>query len=139
MMIDRVEADVAEPGPQPGDADDDIIVVHMIGDPSKGPVLLACGPEPVCRPIFRDIIRLPSLPWLTGALMLGYVGDVGKGERSRFDCEPFRNPDFDETLYLDFLGRGAEARKAYRRQAYWSLLRKMTEIGMISGRGVPRS
>ncbi|HSF95365.1 MAG TPA: hypothetical protein VLA52_10095 [Thermohalobaculum sp.] len=127
----------ANSGENIGAVPDDVVVVLRIGGELKGPVLLVCGREPICRPIFKKIITLPSLPWLSGTLMLGYIGDFEGTGHSAYECEPFRNPTFDESLFLDFHENGGRSHARYCQHAYWAILRKMTQIGMISGRGVP--
>ena len=124
-------------GGSPGLSPDDIVVALRIGGQLTGPVLLVCGREAICRPVFGRLIRLPSLPRLTGTLLLAYIGGFDAAGQSPYQSEPLLNPRFDEALFFDYHGGGSTARTRFERTAYWAILRKMTAIGMISGRGVP--
>jgi len=102
-----------------------------------GPFLLVCGRGAICNPAFERIMELPSLPWLRGTLVLSYIGQVDVAGRSQLSPGANAAARCDATLFLDFMGDHEGARIAYADEAYWTILRKMTELGMIAGRGVP--
>jgi hypothetical protein len=130
----------APQGANPLQPDDAIVVVMRLRGQSPGPTLLVCGREAVCRPIFGQIMRLPSLPWLSGTLLLGYVGEFQAAQpQPENPPKTGDEPSFDDALFLEYAGEGDAAPRSYRRKAYWTILRKMAAIGMISGRGVPQS
>jgi len=120
--------------------EDEILVVLRLRGRSSGPTLLVCGREAFCRPIYGRLMRVPSLPRLSGTLVLGYLGEREAAEpRSPAEIAAERDPFFDDALFLEFSGEDDALQERHRQVAYWTILRNMAAIGMIAGRGVPPS
>ncbi len=102
-------------------------IVHRVAGQLVRPVLLVAGRRGFCEPVFARLARVPSLPWLNGTLLLAYLGAAPV---------PAAEPDRDDILFCDFCGSDPEALARQRVEAYRTILRKMTQMGMIAGRGV---
>lgn len=139
MIADTAHA--AQPGDALGslrsaDPEERITVALSLGGNSRGPVLLVCGRRDICRPVFRRIVRLPSLPWMSGRLLLAFIGASEPDGPAAPGPELQALPFFDDSVFLDFVAAEGAARARYEQQAYWTILRKMAQVGMIAGRGV---
>ena len=78
-----------------------------------GPAVLVTGDLEALAPVVERLQMLPSLVYLRGALMVG---------------SPDAKAEVDEVLHL---------RTADPAQLYWTILNRIAELGMISGRGIP--
>lgn len=85
---------------------------HLTGARS-GPALLVTGDLEKLAPVVERLQLLPSLVYLRGALMVGSKNTKAEA---------------DEVLSLS---RGEPS------DFYWYILARATELGMISGRGIP--
>lgn len=90
-----------------------------------GPALLVSGDAGIMDRVTLRLAALPSLPWMRGEMMLI--------SSEHLDCALSNGLDRD--VQLDIAAADCDGVPG---QAYWIILRRCAELGMISGRGVRR-
>ncbi|MEJ6389748.1 hypothetical protein [Gymnodinialimonas ulvae] len=86
----------------------------VLGGHRSGPILAVEAPPAILRELADRLARIPSLSRMRGALVLGAARPMNVDARLRF-------------------GDG----EASLRDLHWQVLAAATQLGMISGRGVP--
>lgn len=117
----------------------DDVCGYRIRGAAPGPVALAVGRRDAAGESFHRLAQLSSLPWLRGELVLVFedaLDDPASGLTRDDVCARI----IDGAVYINFdptaiAGRAKRAKA--RREVYWTVLRLMTRLGMIAGRGVP--
>ena len=105
---------------------------YRIGGARPGPTVVVAGYAPVAPDIYDRLLKLPTLPWMRGTLVLvtldtldaalieeELVGQIGPVER---------------TIHLPYPDRRDSEPEI--RRGYWTVLKACARLGMISGRGV---
>lgn len=121
------------------DASTGDVAGYRISGVNAGPTALATGFRDTVAPAFHQLARLPSLPRLHGQIILAFTDQIevpGCG----FSGRDLFSERIDGSIFLAFHATRNTAPKDLRnahREAYWSVLRLCTQLGMISGRGVP--
>ncbi len=118
-------------------AENGALLGYRLGGHIAGPRVLVVGHDPIAAPVFDRLMALPTLGWLYGELTLINLTALDTAKESRRFAE-FILPKPDELMFLPYNLRTREERKTCD-AGYWSVLRLCTDLGMISGRGVPRS
>jgi hypothetical protein len=98
---------------QPTESIDTDLLWHLTGA-RAGPTLLVLGDVQSLAPVVARLQMLPSLVYLRGAIKVG-------GEMARVDA--------DEVLALP---------DGEPESLYWAILTRLSNLGMISGRGIPQ-
>lgn len=121
------------------------VIGYQIGGSQSGPRAIAVGRRSDVGDAFHRLAQLPTLPRLKGELNLVFEDDIDDPYSGLTRDMLFRRP-VDGSIYIafvDLIGKThAEIRRqrdAQRAEAYWSVLRLATSLGMIEGRGVRRS
>lgn len=99
-------------------------VGHRLGGHRAGPTLLVATGPGLYNALHRRLSALPNLPWMRGSLLLVRLSNIH---------ESLNDEWIDDIVSLP----QAAADPASITQAYWTVLRKATVMGMIGGRGVP--
>jgi hypothetical protein len=74
------------------------------------------------------------LPWLSGTLLLGYIGEREAAEPWSGQADgAWEDPFPDDVLFLEFHDVDGTQQMTHRRSGYWTVFRKMEAMGMISG------
>lgn len=95
-----------------------------LGGRRAGPTLLVATGPGLYNALNRRLSALPNLPWIRGSLLLVRLSAV----QDSLDDEWI-----DDIVSLPQSATDPETIA----QAYWTVLRKATALGMIDGRGVP--
>lgn len=115
------------------------VMGYIFDGAERGPTLLAAGYRAALGPAFDRIARLPSLPWLRGRLILAFADGIDPAEGGLCVDTLFDEP-IDEQVFFGFQANHPTSRRArerFEREAFRTILRLCTRLGMISGRGVP--
>ena len=118
------------------------VIGYRIGCGISGPRAIAVGRRADVGDAFHRLAQLPSLPRLSGELCLVFEDDIDDAASGLTREMLFRQP-VDGSIYIAFAdivsGSHVEMRRkreAQRKEAYWTVLRLATRLGMIEGRGV---
>ena len=103
---------------------------------APGPVLVAAGHCDAAEALFERIMRIPTLPWMRGTLVLIRLGRLDVHTRIADDLVELG--PVDRTIVLPFADHG-EASALELRRTYHNILRTCADLGMISARGVGRA
>lgn len=111
------------------------VIGHRVGGTLPGPQVLVAGISPLSDIAFQRLLAIPTLGWMRGQLTLVNltkldafgldVGDAGVATETP-DEVMFLPYDADPVHHDDVAKEGC-----------WAVLRLLTQLGMISGRGVP--
>ncbi len=114
---------------------DGTVIGHRIGGTLMGPHLLVAGLSPLSEVVFKKLLGIPTLAWMRGQLTLisltkvdafGLdVGDAGIATQTP-----------DEVMFLPY-DPDPSHHDQVAREGCLAVLRLCTQLGMISGRGVP--
>ena len=98
-----------------------------------GPQLVVAGVCPFAEDVFDRILRIPTLPWIRGTLVLLRLDALDNVSSDLQSLDPLG--PVDRTLTLPI--HNGEALEAFEvRRSYHQILRTCAELGMIAGRGV---
>lgn len=117
----------------------DDVCGYVIRGATSGPIALAVGRRDAAGEGFHRLAQLASLPRLRGALILAFE-DALDDPDSGLTREKIYREIIDGSVFIDFDPKAIADRKTRekaRADVYWTVLRLMTRLGMISGRGVP--
>ena len=92
----------------------------------SGPTLLVALSDMLFRPVTDRLTRLPTLPWMRGAMDVIHLDAIAQG---------VWQPDQDTEATLTLPGHVTTGPAI--RSSYFAILRQCTRLGMIDGRGVP--
>ncbi|WP_457086156.1 hypothetical protein [Marinovum sp. KMM 9879] len=101
---------------------------------SAGPQVAVLGTCAAAELAFDRLMHIPTLPWMKGNLILIQL-DALDDALSQIDSLVAIGP-IDRTITLPRANQGGLS-EAEIRHHYQTILRACTELGMISGRGVP--
>lgn len=107
---------------------------YMIDGSHAGPTLLIPMPRGQATQIADAFRQIPRLGDLRGRVVMVHIGAIG-ANKSQDDWLCNQIGPVDETLYLTANADDMSGPLAMRR-TMTAILRKATELGMISGRGV---
>lgn len=97
---------------------------RRIGGLRAGPTLLVATGPGLHDALMARLSALPNLPWMRGSLLLVRLSNI--------------RDDLDDIWIDDIVSLPQQAwNPAAVTDAYWTVLRKATALGMIDGRGVP--
>ena len=95
-----------------------------LGGRRAGPTLLVATGPGLYHALHGRLLRLPSLPWMRGSMILARLAEIRD------------TPDDGRIDDIVALPQSATDPVTIA-EAYWTVLRKATAMGMIDGRGVP--
>ncbi len=103
----------------------------------SGPTLVATGFRGACERPFRHIARIPTIGRLRGTLVLALIEETP----ARSETALWKTLDALEIDDILFVGNSSVPHSPthHDQEVFWTILHKCHEIGMISGRGLPRS
>lgn len=110
----------------------------MVDSLHAGPTLLVTGYSGTVQDVYDRITALPSIAHLRGRLAMIYIDRLGDDSAMPLWVNE-RVGQIDDSLFLPSLPESAIAIDAQARakdEDYWTILAKMSGLGMISGRGV---
>lgn len=108
-----------------------------VGGIVAGPHLLVAGHSPSSEEVFARLRQIPTLGWMRGRLtlvnlsMLEHIG-VDLDAVQALGHAP------DEVMFLPY-DPDPSHRDVVEKEGCWAVLRLCTQLGMISGRGVPEA
>lgn len=108
---------------------------YKIGGARPGPTVVVAGYAPVAHDIYDRLLKLPTLPWLRGSLVLITL-DALDVTIINEDLANQIGP-VDRTLHLPFSAN--QDHDEATREGYWTVLKLCAQLRMISGRGVKLS
>jgi len=114
---------------------------YRISGGTAGPRALAVGRRQDAQDAFERLALLESLPRLRGELFVLFE-DAVDDETSGIAEARLLDTRFDGKIFIayqDVLPADSAAQRDQDRAAYWTVLRLCARLGMISGRGVPKS
>lgn len=118
------------------------VIGYQIGGTVAGPRAIAVGRRADVGDAFHRLAQIPTLPRLMGVLNLVFEDDIDDPTSGMTREMLFRQP-VDGSIYIAFSdltdNRPSELRRLrdnQRKEAYWTVLRLATRLGMIEGRGV---
>ena len=97
---------------------------------------MAAGSCPVAEQVFDRILRIPTLPWMRGTLVLIHLDALDLWGRDFAALAELGT--VDRTVMLPWSSGDAPDERAMR-QTYHQVLRVCADLGMIAGRGVARA
>jgi len=106
-----------------------------VGGAHAGAHLLVAGHSPMSELVFARLLGIPTLGWMRGKLTfvnlskLEHLG-VDLDATQYFGAHP------DEVMFLPY-DPDPSHREQVEKEGCWAVLRLCTQLGMISGRGVP--
>ncbi len=110
----------------------------MVDSLHAGPTLLVTGHSGEMQEVYDRITALPSIAHLRGRLAMIYIDRLGCDSAMPLWVTQ-RVGEIDDSLYLpslpDLDSPPANKTRAMD-ESYWTILAKMSGLGMISGRGV---
>lgn len=112
---------------------DGTIYGYRLTGAMAGPTLLVAGTCETAEMVFNRLMRIPTLPWMRGTLVLirlDHLDDIA-GDSCKL---PTLGP-IERTLVLPVIDGGPEVEVQIRR-TYHRVLRACADLGMIAGRGV---
>ncbi len=92
-----------------------------------GPQILVAAPKHLAEEVFKRMLNLPTLPWMSGAIQIVELEDAQNTYHSE--------ETFDEMLCLPCV-QDQELDDESIRRALLTTLRLCAKLGMISGRGL---
>jgi len=110
---------------------------YRLGGFNAGPSVVVAGYSPIAGAVYDRLISLPTISWMRGTLTLIFLDELDR-------CGPVSSTITDgvqEPNELHFLPSNFDEpfNEAAIRSGYWSTLRLCASLGMIAGRGIPRS
>lgn len=102
---------------------------------SAGPQVVAAGVCPSAEQVFERLLRIPTLPWMRGALVLIRLDALDDMLGDLNGLAPLG--PIDRTIILPWSSANRPSEAEVRRN-YHLVLRACADLGMISGRGVSR-
>ena len=118
----------------------DVAGYRIIGA-ANGPRVLATGYRPVVGEAFHRLAQLPNLPWLRGSVTLVF-SEAADGHSKELSWSELFNDQIDGVVLVTAQSLDVvppDQREDLRQEAYWTVLRLCTDLGMIAGRGVRRT
>lgn len=112
------------------------IVGYRIIGVEAGPLALATGRRCDAEKAFLRLITLRSLLRLRGELTLMFQNELDDpliGD----EVTSLMARGYDGSVFISYQNARGALLATQERDAYWSVLRLCTRLGMISGRGVP--
>ena len=110
---------------------------YQVGGFNPGPSVLVAGHDPVASLVYERLLQLPTLSRMRGDLTLVYLNALEDAAMAS-ELEALIEPKPDEVIFLPYLNDQV-LHEIAADQGYWTVLRFCTSLGMISGRGIPRS
>jgi hypothetical protein len=110
----------------------------MVDSLHPGPTLVVTGDSSAVQEVYDRITALPSIAHLRGRLAMVFIDRLGSDSTLPPSVSE-RVGHIDDSLFLPSLPQNATAPEAQTRakvEDYWTILAKMSGLGMISGRGV---
>lgn len=105
---------------------------YRIGGARPGPTVVVAGYAPVAPGIYDRLLKLPTLPWMRGTLVLVTLDAL---DAAAIDEELVgQTGPVERILLLPYPARSDSEREI--RRGYWTVLKTCARLGMISGRGV---
>lgn len=101
-----------------------------------GPAALISAQSRITDAIFERLALVPTLPWLRGSIYLMSQEVMDRAD-ARILKAAMAEVAFDEAILLPFADASDTEKAAC--QGYWTTLRLCARLGIIKGRGVPRS
>jgi hypothetical protein len=113
----------------------DLEIGCRVGGTVAGPHLLVAGLSPLSEVIFARLLSIPTLGWMRGQLTLinlSKLAHIG----ADLDAINAVGSHPDEVMFLPYDPDPLHSEQV-EKEGFWTVLRFCTQLGMISGRGVP--
>jgi len=110
------------------------IVGHRIGGAFAGPKLMVAADAPLAEAVFKRLTKLPTLPWMRGELWVINLTSFNEHTILHLPATLWETP-IERTVVLPHVTSDTLSEEIAT-EAYWSVLRLCSDLGMISGRGV---